>query len=121
MSDIGLDRIIFGLVTLPFVIFAFIRVFIRENRLVDDTFIERAREEIKTLRETCDRLSHRLDEKDREFTTRLDHKDREIDDLRQQVRRERWQNVRLRDELTRLRAQLGLSDPTIPNADEAEG
>lgn len=100
MKDVGIDRIIFGIATLPFVIFAFVRIFVRENRLVDETFIERAREELKELRERCERLT------------------KELDDMQTRLRAERRRANRLEDELADMRARLpGIAD-RLENPDD---
>lgn len=101
MGEAALDRIIFGLITLPFVIFAFVRIFIRENRRNDELFYDRAKTEIAALREHCDLLSRRLDERDDEY-----------DRLEQALRRERHLRAQLEDEVRMLKAQLGIrTDP----------
>jgi hypothetical protein len=102
MGEAALDRIIFGLITLPFVIFAFVRIFIRENRRNDELFYDRAKLEIQALRAHVDALAQRLDDKDRE-----------LDGFKEDLRIAHSQSRRLEEDVFRLKAELGLD----PNAE----
>jgi predicted nucleic acid-binding Zn-ribbon protein len=89
--------------TLPFVIFAFLRIFVRENRLVDETFIVRARKELEETRLRCDALTH------------------QVDRLEKSLHAAHRREERLEEELVALRMRFDLSQRDIRTDEDEAG